>query len=489
MRSPLRRALGLWGLLSPWAMAQITPEFPYGNLFIQQSSSPFTIEGAGARAMGLGGAFTAVADDATAVSFNPAGLAQLLRPEVSFSLQASRQSLSFGGSRRLDGSPAPEVEDQYQAKRSYEPKLLALTAPFQWGGRNLVLQASMQRILSFKESGRRHLLERNPDDDDIPIDHRITDREYTQGGQVDLASLALAYEVTQRLLVGAAYNLWRGRWDLDTRSTIVERRRYDGEPFDVELDWRFAQQNDFKGANWTLGLLWRWPSFRLGASWRTTFMADYAWSIQTETNEIRHEDNLAAKGRVRWPATAALGAAWKPHAQWQVAFDWNRTPWTQTKIEGTGWWFLEGANLLDPRKENLIRDVVQLHAGIEYLHLTPKGRLLPVRVGWFREPQPLRDTLTGVPRTFTGWTLGTGFKGRNLGLDVAYRFARSRREASRGLDYRDIRLYREIRSTGQETLDTHRVDVSLLVQYGSRPSADAFLKPLSDFLRWVFVGN
>ena len=34
--------------------------------------------------MGLGGAFIAVADDATAVSFNPAGLAQLLKPEASF---------------------------------------------------------------------------------------------------------------------------------------------------------------------------------------------------------------------------------------------------------------------------------------------------------------------------------------------------------------------------------------------------------------------
>ncbi len=33
--------------------------------------------GIGARAMGMGGAFTAVADDATAVCWNPAGLAQL----------------------------------------------------------------------------------------------------------------------------------------------------------------------------------------------------------------------------------------------------------------------------------------------------------------------------------------------------------------------------------------------------------------------------
>jgi hypothetical protein len=37
----------------------------------------------GARSMGFGGAFVALADDATAAFANPAGLVQLLRPEVS----------------------------------------------------------------------------------------------------------------------------------------------------------------------------------------------------------------------------------------------------------------------------------------------------------------------------------------------------------------------------------------------------------------------
>ncbi len=37
----------------------------------------------GARSLGFGGAFAAVADDATAAFANPAGLVQLLRPEIS----------------------------------------------------------------------------------------------------------------------------------------------------------------------------------------------------------------------------------------------------------------------------------------------------------------------------------------------------------------------------------------------------------------------
>src|SRR4249920_227564 len=39
--------------------------------------------GVGARALGMGGAFLARADDATAATWNPAGLSYLRRPEVS----------------------------------------------------------------------------------------------------------------------------------------------------------------------------------------------------------------------------------------------------------------------------------------------------------------------------------------------------------------------------------------------------------------------
>jgi hypothetical protein len=41
----------------------------------------------GARSIGLGGAFTAIADDATAAFANPAGLVQILRPEISVELR------------------------------------------------------------------------------------------------------------------------------------------------------------------------------------------------------------------------------------------------------------------------------------------------------------------------------------------------------------------------------------------------------------------
>ena len=43
----------------------------------------FSFSNPGARSMGFGGAFAALADDATAAFANPAGLVQLVAPEVS----------------------------------------------------------------------------------------------------------------------------------------------------------------------------------------------------------------------------------------------------------------------------------------------------------------------------------------------------------------------------------------------------------------------
>ncbi len=58
------------------------------------SSSPNPV-GSGARAMGMGGAFIGIADDATAASWNPAGLIQLETPEVSIVGDYSHSRASY----------------------------------------------------------------------------------------------------------------------------------------------------------------------------------------------------------------------------------------------------------------------------------------------------------------------------------------------------------------------------------------------------------
>jgi long-subunit fatty acid transport protein len=60
----------------------------------------------GARSAGLGGAFVALADDATAAFANPAGLVQLVKPEISIEARNWSHSIPYTASGRVEGEPS-----------------------------------------------------------------------------------------------------------------------------------------------------------------------------------------------------------------------------------------------------------------------------------------------------------------------------------------------------------------------------------------------
>lgn len=491
--SPLRAAgFASWILLLLLASTSLGAQTPLGALIAEQSRATFSIEGAGARAMGQGGAFIAVADDATAVSFNPAGLAQLMNPEVALSLEGSRRAFTFQGFSTTVGSRRLAVDDNSESHAKVVPRLLAFTLPMDWAGRNLVLQASAQRLLSFAESGRRRMAEFPQDPDpNFPILRRDLDLALEQRGRMDLYSLALAYEFNGRWLGGVAYHRWRGIWDLDSRNTTAEVIRIDGEPTPtVPYFIHYSQRSRVEGGNWTLGLLGRWPRFRVGLVWRTPFQASYRFSAQVAQNLFEGVDlNLPEReARLDWPHTLALGLAWKPRPNWQFSMDWSQTPWSELRIRGGGA-EVDGVHFLDLRKETLVPDVTQLRAGLEYLRILSGGSVLPIRAGLFREPQPVVDPVTGQQRILEGLTLGTGLRGRRLGVDLAYRYARSRRTASRFLEVDDLLVGNLPTSKGEERLMIHRVDLSLILVVGERWDSGQLGERVAGFFRRLIRGD
>jgi hypothetical protein len=86
MTSDLRKAasaLGLAGLLAGAGVAHA--QFDLGSQRAGTSSGAFLKIGVGARAVALGESFVAVANDPSAIYWNPAGLASILRQEVQLS--------------------------------------------------------------------------------------------------------------------------------------------------------------------------------------------------------------------------------------------------------------------------------------------------------------------------------------------------------------------------------------------------------------------
>ncbi|HZP65355.1 MAG TPA: outer membrane protein transport protein [Rudaea sp.] len=69
------------------------------------ASIPFNLANPGARSMGMGGAFLGLADDATAAYTNPAGLSQLVTPEISIEGRHTNYSLPYLNSGSVTTNP------------------------------------------------------------------------------------------------------------------------------------------------------------------------------------------------------------------------------------------------------------------------------------------------------------------------------------------------------------------------------------------------
>lgn len=89
-------------LLAGFAAAAVVAQDSTQPIFNPQ----FSFSNPGARSMGLGGAFVALADDATAAFTNPAGLVQLVRPEVSVEGRRWSYSTPFVSGARIEGEPS-----------------------------------------------------------------------------------------------------------------------------------------------------------------------------------------------------------------------------------------------------------------------------------------------------------------------------------------------------------------------------------------------
>ena len=112
--------------------------------------------GSGARALGQSGAFTAVADDATAASWNPAGLVQLEVPEASAVYRFSTRS----DQHRSRTSALEAGEDRYNCS---EINYLSVVYPFLLNECNAVFSFNYQEAYDFTQEFTAHFSGANQD--------------------------------------------------------------------------------------------------------------------------------------------------------------------------------------------------------------------------------------------------------------------------------------------------------------------------------------
>jgi hypothetical protein len=141
------------------------------------------VQGAGARAYGMGGAFLARPDDATAASWNPAGLSYLRSPE-----------LSVVGTHTWLKTQQRDISDTVRRNEGlagFAPEFAAATYPVALGPVTGAVQVGFQRVLSF--DGTR-TIRRYDNTGDLQ-----TLREFETLGGFDVIALASGLQVSRQL--------------------------------------------------------------------------------------------------------------------------------------------------------------------------------------------------------------------------------------------------------------------------------------------------
>ena len=448
-------------------LAGQSPLAPMGAIIAEQSRTAFCVQGAGARAMGMGGAFIAIADDATAVTFNPAGLAQMVKPELSWVGQGINRDVRFQDPQTIGHTKTTVADDSLISNTRFDPLLLAGTVPLRVNGKTLALQLSIQRIIPLGEGDSRDMAE-HPLDGSAPS---ALHQSINQTGQIDVYSFALAYEVSQRILLGISGNLWRGSWRLNSDSSTLTS----GQSTFIN----YNQYNRLEGANYNLGLLWRWPTWSLGLSHRTGFHADYSYNANLVSSAGSTVSPAVTTG-LHWPATDGIGLAVRPAEKWLLAMDLTHTDWSEARFMTVNP-FLNGQNFFDMSRGHAALNATSFRVGMERLFLTESGDLVPLRMGYSREPQPVTDPITGQQRVVQGLSVGTGFKRAAYTFDLAYRYGWGTRRVSQFLDVNQILAGTHSTFLGTENLTEHRLDLSFIVQFER--------EPVVRLLNYLFVGD
>ncbi|MDX8402612.1 MAG: outer membrane protein transport protein [Mariprofundaceae bacterium] len=348
----------------------------------------FFIPEQGARAVGMGNAFTGLADDASANWYNPAALAfQPDSASASLDLIRPRNDYSTGGQSYSAKKETFVVPQLYAAIKPLEGKPLTL---------GLGVNAPFGLSTDWTNSG-------------APFSKLAAGADSVTFSQIEAvhSNLNAVWQVSDRLAVAAG-----GSWYHATK---------------VHLDNALLQiKGDGDGFGGNLAVFWRGDAVSLGVSWRSRVKLDITGlAVGLSTLPAPYVGmSGGAKTSVTLPDLLMLGLSWRPDAQWTLTAQADWTNWkTFDRIvldfDPSLLTVVTGTQKVVP--ENW-KAVITWRLGAQWAY-APDQRL---RLGYVNDPTPtnnvdLSPRLPGNDRQLV--TLGWGMDiGEAMTLDLAYAY-------------------------------------------------------------------
>jgi len=370
----------------------------------------FSFIGSGARARGMGGAFVGVADDATAISWNPAGLATLERPEASvvglYSMNKYTAKAAFS-SALLASSGFEEQFDQSHPVFNFASAAFPLVVT----ERNVVLAVAYQRLIDFYYE----------EEDDSTI--------WEEKGGVDAISPGIGVQVTPQVSIGASVNIWTGHYDYKYTDKADPTNNEDEKDL-----------YKYSALNFNLGLMGHFQKAKVGAVLKTplTLKEKYTLAGTDYTDKWK------------FPMVFAFGVSFMPNENLTLAADYEMRAFSKTKL-------YDDITDTETALDDVFEDGHQFRLGLEYLVIRDFG-VVPLRVGFRTDPWLQKglddEKVTGL--VFTG---GLGIVVGNVWFDAAYELCSAKTETNADWDGDTLPDELSLKQT------THNIMVSAVVHF------------------------
>jgi len=358
----------------------------------QLMAQSFTLNGNGARAAGMGYAFVGVADDATAISWNAAGLTQL------YSMEASVIGRLGFGSLTTDFKSW-----DYEVDRSGSFKLnfASFVIPFSAGDYNIVGGVAYRNIYDFTEKSENVVTYSDGSTDEW------TDEE---DGGINAVTPALAFQLSDIISLGAAVNILMGDYTYDQQTSWG--------------DWEKAS-TDYSGLNVDLSALIKpSPQFAIGANFSLPHTVTFDSKSRGNDEGIDFDTEWVTERKV--PLFFSIGAAIRATDNFTIAADYRNRPWSGSEVEK---YTKDGFEYEDPNERfTEYPDANSFHVGLEYLIEAGKN-FVPVRVGFYTLPTTSREARKSDEEatdpeqiSYNAITAGLGIVMNTVIIDASYEY-------------------------------------------------------------------
>lgn len=413
----LKFSINLFLLIFPLIKPQLIFAITFPDMKMNATPNPI---GSGARALGIGGAFIATADDATAASWNPAALLNLKKPEISIVGSHFAGDITYNTSI-IEG----EVKDFSPSQKHLN--YFSVAYPFVFFQRNIAFSINYQHLYEFSQN----TLYKWRYSHNVPGLGTLFDiameSQKKQKGSLNTISPSIAVEIIPFLYFGYTYNFWLNEElnDYWENLNIVQGEGKVGEQ-KVKIYAELYERYDFSGQNKHIGLLWRlnrW--FTLGGCLKTQFKANIKHTyrflsieeypqnlIDNAYNSCSYIENLT----LTMPASYSLGLSIRFTDTFLVALDVHHTRWQDYLLGDSNGNKISPINY-EPKSKANIKPTTQVRLGAEYILVYPSP-IISIRSGLFYDPEPA----SGHVDNFYGVSVGTGITFPSFAFDIAYQY-------------------------------------------------------------------